>query len=723
MRVVVNKESEIGEILAAVYYKSPIMPLDVPNLWNTLDSTTQTLLRSPKSLIPGMAQEIRYDSGELGVDYRFFEYGLQYFPNPEGILPAISEDMAKTLFWKDGKWVGTKEFKNLGKHIIFGNSLSSGDTASGIKFFGSFKSETQEIYVFPASSGISKIELYDTPLSPDEEIYDYDLGYQRSEGRKPVISIYLGCSDDLTSVPIWSGNIGPDYCIGSDIQRDIDLDYRLYSERFDDKVVFLSISQRNEKTIKVSYNAWLRLSTPLREKPSYDVLEGEKNIDPPQIGETIEGHIFDLASGSYLGKKVDSKPRPILEEKLKNLSLSQGSRIYNRWRRYKAGEEVKYGDYSWVSLCSDNCGNVPGFSSKWVLKDSTTNFYTSWFIVRCRNSQEILPGSKIEVPDYIKESVFKIYPSPGYIPTEDKSIRILNSDNVISRAVMTENVDIDEKRYYIFYIKWNPDLRDSIRGKVLDIELEKKSLNPSIFIPDFVIQGLESSGYILSWNNKLNISSLEVPEKPIVIDESIDVSILDIIRKNVTPGTGLNKKTADTVFEENFIEKLEFSLKYKKSIPGKTWETGESEVEPKVISYSDASMISDVILHEDSVDYEECEYILVPSWSYRKVTVSNSGDFDIEFPVLDIIRTEDYRSGVYSRTGIKPSEIMVKYKEPGMSEYSSWQHIPYSDGPGASWYFGDDSNRNAVYLTGSGENLYELQVKSVTIDLIIDIKV
>ena len=156
MRVVVNKKSELGQILTAVYYKSPAMPLDVPNLWNTLDSASQALLRTS-----GKAQEIRYDAGELGVDYRFFEYGLQYFPNPDGILPAVSEGMADTLFRdSSGTWIGTGEFKDIGKYIIPTHTSASGGR-SGIKFFGSFQTSTQEIYTFPAGPGISKIELYD----------------------------------------------------------------------------------------------------------------------------------------------------------------------------------------------------------------------------------------------------------------------------------------------------------------------------------------------------------------------------------------------------------------------------------------------------------------------------------------------------------------------------------------------------------------------------------
>jgi hypothetical protein len=714
MRVVVNKKSELGQILTAVYYKSPAMPLDVPNLWNTLDSASQALLRTS-----GKAQEIRYDAGELGVDYRFFEYGLQYFPNPDGILPAVSEGMADTLFRNSsGTWIGTGEFKDIGKYIIPTNTSMSG--RSGIKFFGSFQTSTQEIYTFPAGPGISKIELYDCNIEPSEisGIYDADLGYSNEYREHLIISFYLGCSGELSGTPRWSNNFKSEYFIG-DVQRDIDLDWKLYSERFDSKVVFLSVSQRREKNLQVSYNAWLKLYEPLRNKPSYDVLLSEKTKDPTQTGETIKGHKFDLASGSYLGS-LDSRPKPILEEKLRKQAKLDSGNMYNAWRRYGPGDIARYDGKLWVSLCQDNCGNTPEYSGKWVLQDRTTDFYTSWFIVKCQDAKEIVPGAKINVPDYQKESAFEVYPKPGYIPTE-ANVNSLGKDKTISRVVMTENVDLDEKRYYIFYVKWDPKEKanGNIRGRVLELRLEKKPLSPVIRIPDFIVQRYQGK-YELTWNNNIDSFNLEVPGKNIVIDDPLDCSIIDNIRLKVAPGTGLTKKQADDAFE-SFIEKLEFTLEYEKSVPGETWETGGSEVEPVVKVFSSSNMISDIILHEDKVDYETCKYTLIPGWSYKKVTVSNSGDFDIEYPVFDVIRTEDYRSGVFSRTGVRPSELMIKYRL-DYGEWSEWQHASFN-GSEASWYHPGGGHRNEVHLDRDGDDLYKLQVKSVTIDLIIDIKV
>ena len=723
MRVVVNrqpittkeadKEKFTGEI-TAVYYKSPAMPIDVPNLWNTLDSTSQALLRTS-----GKAQELRYDAGELGVDYRFFEYGLQYFPNPEGILPAISKEMADILFRDSDnkKWLGTRDFKDIGKYIIPTNSIYSKGN-SGIKFFGSFQTETQEIYVFPAASGISKIELFDFKIDPGDlsKIYDHDLGYGNF-AYTPFISIYLGCTEDLSSTPKWSNNFTSEYYIGN-IQKDVDLDYKLYSERFDQKIVFLSISQRKEKSLRLSYTSWLKLYEPLRNKPSYDVLLEEKTQDPSQVGETIEGHKFDLASGTYLGSP-DSRPKPILEEKLKKLQILQESGVYNRWKRYKAGEPAVFGGEKWISLCQDNCGNIPGYSSKWVLEKRLTDFYTSWFIISCSEAQEINPGFKVNVPDYQKESIFEVYPKPGYIPTE-ASVNRLEADEVISRVVMTENVDLDEKRYYIFYVRWDPaeKSKGNIKGRVLELDLEKKPLHPEIRIPDFVIQGSERTGYTLSWNNNLNSFKLSTAGN-IVVDNSLDSSILRYIGEKVAAGTGLTKNEAYDVFEEKFIGKLDFSLEYEKSVPGKTWTTGNSEKEPEINVLSSGNTISDIILHEDCVDYETCKYTLIPRWSYKKITVSNSGDFDIEYPVLDVIRTENYKSGIYSRSGETPSEIMIKYRIDS-DNWSSWQHASFS-GSSATWYY--PGGGNEVHLDRTGSNLYELQVNSVTIDLIIDIKV
>lgn len=734
MRVVVNKKSGIGEIVAAVYYKSPAMPLDVPNLWNTLDSTSQIRLKStnPSAKAPAIAQEIRYDAGELGVDYRFFEYGLQYFPNPEGYLPGISKDMADALFRNSsGDWIGTGEFKNIGKYIIPGNSTQSGP--SGLKFFGSFRTLTQEVYAFPADSGVSKIELYDTTIKPDaiSEFYDYDLGY-RSVEAIPAISIYLGCSGDIGNTPRWSANIlneSSEYSIG-DVQKDIDLDYSLYSERFDKKVVFLTLGQRKEKSLQISYNAWIKLYNPLRNKPGYDVLVSEKDDDPEQTGETIEGLKVDLASGSLLGAP-DDRPKPILSEKLGKLkpSLYSLGHQYSPWKRYRAGEIAVYNQRKWVSLCSDNYGNIPGYSSKWILNTRATDFYTSWFIVNCPKAQEIDPGIKVNVPDYQKESVFSIYPAPGYVP-DDSSVNKLKEDEAIDRVIMTENIDVDEKRYYMFYVKWNQAEKDggAIRGRVLNLSLEPKALSPTIRIPYIYIQKDPKTEYSCSWNNKLESFDLKMEGKDIVIDCPLDASIFDVVHQQVTPGTGLSKEQANEAFHL-FREKLKFSVEFVKSIPGKEWtsdDLSEDEPRPCVNMVSSGGVLSDIVLHEDLVDYENCRYTLIPSWDYRKITISNSCDFEIEYPVLDVIRTETYRSGVYSPSGLVPSELMIKYRVDS-DTWSEWNHVPFRTSDyKATWAVpGSGGNRNVISLTKSsqGQGLYDLQVNEVTIDLIIDIKV
>ena len=733
MRVIVNNP-EMGEILSAIYYKSPAMPIGVPDLYSSLDSGTQALLRSSNSVAPGVAQEIRYNAGELGVDYRFFEYGLTSFPNPEGVLPRISKEMANVLFRNEsGDWLGVGEFKSFGKYIIPTNANSSG--VSGIKFFGSFRSTTQEIYTFPAGPGISKIELYDKRIDPDllSRIYDHDLGYGDFE-YEPAISIYLGCSKDGNS-PRWSNNIynaDPNHRYFLETQdhridKVMDLDYKLYSERFDSKVIFLSIGQRKEKSIQISYNSWIKLNEPLRNKPEYDVLEKEKTKDPEQLGGVIENSYFDLASGSYLGN-FSEIPTPILDDKLKKLGNNQR---YSSWKRYGAGDVAVYGGRSWTSLCSDNCGNVPGFSSKWVLSSRMNDFYTSWFLVRCKKAQEIDPGFKINVPDYQKESMFKLYPMPGYIPTDAVVLR-LSSDEDIDRVVMTENIDVDEIRYYIFYIKWNQEKKDSgaLRGKIIDLgELEKKALKPTIRVPEFVVQN-QGGKMVCNWNNKLKEFNIEVEGKNIVIDDELEISIYNPVIAQVTGGmnpnnTSISKAQAVETFM-SLVEKMKFSLEYKKSIPGKTWETGESEIEPWVtIGRTSVDVendrLTDIILHEKSVDYENCMYTLIPEWDYKRITVSNSGDFDIEYPVLDVIRTENFSSGVLSRDGAIPSELIIKYPL-ASGEWSEWQHASIVNGR-ASWVMPGSSGNKVHFTKESGAGHYSLEVEKVTSNLIIDIKV
>ena len=734
MRVIVNQKSGLGDIKTAIYYKSPAMPLDNPDLWNSLDSNTQSLLKStnPSAKAPAIAQEIRYDAGELGVDYRFFEYGLQYFPNPEGILPGISEGMADVLFrlpppepGEVGEWIGTKEFKNIGKYIVPGNAVNA--NFSGLKFFGSFRTSTQEVFVFPAGSGISKIELFDVDIDPRDKskFLDHDLGNSET-GYNPVISIYLGCTGEETETPRWSGNFGDGYYLPG-VQKDIDRDFKLYSERFDSKVVFLAIGQRKEKDLQISYNAWLKLcdSEPLRNKPTYDVKADEKDKDPEQTGETIEGLVFDLASGSLLGNP-DTRPKPILSGKLDKLkpSLLSAGQKYSLWKRYGPGEVVLYSGKTWVSLCSDNCGNIPGVSGKWVLRERTTDFYTSWFVVGCPRAKEILPGTKINVPDYQKESIFRLYPNPGYIP-DDSSVEKLKADKTIDRVVMTENIDIDERRYYIFYLKWNPQEKAAghIRGRVLSLELRPKPLYPVIRVPDIVIQR-EGGKYTCSWNNKLTSYTIEIPGKDIVIDSQMDASIWDAVMGSVAAGTGLSGAEAKEGFKSH-LEKMKFSVEFEKEIPGETWtsdDLGESDPRPSVILDSSSGLVNDIILHEDMVDYETCKYTLIPSWDYKEITVSNSGDFDIEYPVHNVIRTENYRSGVYSRSGKVPSELKIKYKLQS-GKWSDWYYAPYN-GNSASWSVpGSSGGRNIVDLSKESQDLYSLQVSGVTVDMVIDIKV
>ena len=705
MRIVVNRN--IGEIVTAIYYKSPAMPIGSEDLYSTLDAGTQA-----QTLTTTKAQEIRYDSGELGVDYRFFEYGLQYFPEPDGILPTISSGLANELFRnEDGDWIGTGDFKHIGKYIIPSNAAN--DSVSGLKFFGSFQTSTQRIYTFPAGPGISKIDLYDTSIDPSEisRIYDYDLGY--GDFRiQPAISIYLGCTADLESTPRWSEHIS-ERVGGPDLTRD--LDYILYSERYDSKVVFLAIGQRKEKNLQISYNAWLKLYEPLRNKPEYDVLKDERYNDPEQTGETLRESYFDLASGTYLGDK-DERKKPILTEKLKEIKEGQ----YSRWKRYGPGDTVMYSGKAWTSLCSDNCGNIPGFSTKWVLSECTTNFYTSWFTINCPEAKRLDPGIKINVPDYQKESMFKLYPKPGYIPNE-AVVRDFDDDEDISRVVMTENIDVDEERYYAFYIKWDATRKSegAIRGKVVNLSLEPKPLSPVLRSPSFIVQK-EGGRKVCTWGTALSDGdTLSIPGGDIVIDNQLNVSILPAIP--IVPGADVTQLEANEAFR-SLLGKIKFSLDYIKSIPGSTWGPGKSEVEPwvKIEENEEGNLLSDIILHEDKVDYETCTYILIPEWNYKKVTVSNSGDFDIEYPVLDVIRTEDFMSGVFSRYGLSPSELMIKYQLEGEETWSEWNHAPFRGGL-ASWNYND----NVVTLTldPTDSNYYDLKVQGVTMNLIIDIKV
>lgn len=687
MRIIVNKESGLSDIKTAIYYKSPIMPQSEEPLYLQYDPSTSYInLNHPSSVA---SQGIYYNSGELGCDFRFFEYGLDYFPESGNPLEALGKSLEDLLTKSpSGNFLGPRDLKDIGKYII---PTSISGTPGDLKYFGSFTTSDQEVYVFNVPEGISKIELFCEVLSPDVTYYDYDYGYQR--GLRPAISIYLGVDS--------SGRVsqefkGTQYILGPEPEYDIDSLGKLQDERECQKMVFFSLEQkRRYGEIEISTKAWTKLIEPLRNKPQ-EHLHSLSDI-PSQITEPIEGLYFDGASGSVLGTR-DTRPSPILSRKRRKIDPRQ----YSRWKRYRLGDEVIMGGKSWISLRDENQGEIPGFSGSWALLEKMTNFFSTWFNIyspdaKIRLNNSIDDVSKINVPRYVKESVFSVYPNLGYLPETKSVIESANPD-VMFNISYTENMNPLEKTYYQFYLTWG-----SIRptpGSIINLPMKKKEIEPKIYIPYFLTKSSGGSGWF-DYNN--------VKEVPLAgsgyytIGEEIRVNLDPILRSIGNSQLDNNTLTYNLPKLKYYVEKV-------------TENQGTSEAEIETVYSEDYEGVTITLI--DTIDYEEGSYFLKVDWDYKKVTVSNSGDFAIEKPVCDIIRTQKYTSRIVPLPGTSLNIECLRIKL-GNSDWVD--DIPWS-GRVATWRPSGEYNIVSLITDNERPGEYILTVDKVTEDIIIDIK-
>ena len=686
MKIIVNKESGLSDIKTAIYYKSPIMPSGYDDLYAQYDSgRTYT---DPGRDINVVSQGVYYNSGELGCDFRFFEYGLQFFLESGNPLESLGKSLEDLLTTSDGNFLGPRELKDLGKYIIPTNIEG---TPGKLKYFGSFKTSNQEVYAFHAPAGISKIELYDEVLDPDTTYYDYDYGWNR--GIKPKISIFLGVNE-YSRVP--QEYEGTERLLGPVPEYDLDSLGKLQDEIECDKMVFVVLEQKSRYGgIEISALGWTKLIEPLRNKQK-EHLHSLSDV-PGQLTETIPGMLFDGASGSIVGSKNTTSESPILKKKLERIDRTQ----YSPWKRYRLGDKVSYLGKSWISLQSENQGNNPQLSSYWALEEEMTNFFSTWFNIYSPNASIRLLGSledttKINVPKYVKETVFSVYPKLGYIPEEKSVIKNQNS-GIDFDIAYTENINPLEARYYLFYLIWSDQYRPA-PGSTIMLPMKKKAIYPKIYIPTFLALSSNSSG----WFDYSKIKEVDAAELSgggyYTIGETLTVSLNEAIQR------GLSRIESNTLSYN--LPRLKFYVEKTTENPG--------TAEPEVEAIYDLENEDVQITLKDIIDYEEGYYLLKVDWDYRKITVSNAGDFFVEFPVANIIRTENFSTRLMPvEEGTQIDCLRVKYQ-------GEWYRADWS-GRSATWTPG--TGYNTVTLQADNNGGYTLSVNNVSEELTIDVKV
>ena len=687
---VIAKESGLTEIKTAIYYKSPVMPYGIEDLYTQLDPNRNYTMTGREVNV--ISQGVYYNSGELGCDFRFFEYGLKYFFESGNPLESFGKDFEE-LLTKDGdKFLGPRELGDIGKYIIPTN-LPQGLAPGKLKYFGKFRTSSQEVYAFYVPEGISKIELYDEVLDPTGTYYDYDYGWQQIS--KPGISIYLGVTSDGKVPRAWKDT---DMILGPTPETDLDSLGSLQDERDCSKMVFIVLEQKSRYGgIDISVTAWTKLLEPLRNKPEAH-LRTLSDL-PEQTVETIPGLIFDGASGSILGRKLENPQMPILKKKQQRIN----SLDWNAFRRYRLGEEAVYSGETWVSLGNENFGNNPKMSPKWARKEEMTNFFSTWFNILCKDGKISLLGSgkettRINVPRYVKESVFRLNPNLGYLPASPEVIKSSNPDINLD-VIYTENFDLNELRYYMFYLIWSEDSKPE-PGATIILPMEKRKIQPKLYVPYFLASPSSSDTWF-DYSNTKEVDLSEVRGQYFTIDEEFKMPVGTAIR---SIGDTLSYNT------------LAYNLQRLKFYVDKKSDQGESTFDLESIWDPETGDVS--IFLEDKVDYEECSYYLKVSWDYRKIIISNSGDYAIESPVSDVIRTENFSTKIKPiLPDTTPKTLRVKYRGEWIND------IPF-DGRSATWTSGN--RENIITLSVSSDPEFEgyiLRVSNVTEDLVIDIKV
>ena len=280
------------------------------------------------------AVETRYNAGKSGIDLRFLEYGIEL--GISDYLGSILEHMSRESEEKYIKFSSNSEIVDILStdkleaisDLIVPTQATESENTESTKYFGSFSTGIQKIYVLVIDAGISRVELLD-----EDNILALTIEFDEALGE------------------ISSG-----------------------------KVLFISESDSGKRieNFRVAYEAWLKLSDPFRHVPEEAVRKAEKEKEVDQFKKVNDTFWFDNASGTLLGTSWTSlenisEKYPILKNK-RNAADNLG---WSRYRVYKRGEKIMFRGMEYMSTINNNLGNYPVMSADWIKTEDIGENYTT----------------------------------------------------------------------------------------------------------------------------------------------------------------------------------------------------------------------------------------------------------------------------------------------------------------------------------------------------------
>ena len=349
-----------------------------------------------------------------------------------------------------------------------------------------------------------------------------------------------------------------------------------------EKFLWMVITDSGEVAdINLSYNIWKTSKiNPERNKWKYALRNDEywgtrSNLS---ILENRSKITLDCRSDTILSTDtVGEELQPILRRKLKGLGLLQydETKIYNTgdkvrhqgrlWRAeedgitgdwdetkwieiveyyspfctYRLGERVKYGSAVYESLCDLNLGNRPGLSSKWVLSENTTNFFTSRINIAINpsNAGRIVPGGQVRIDGSESDKYFTIYENLGYKLDPINTCSPRTGEYLVGTEILESDIQVEGGTMRKKIVVVPSTLFDTlIKSGNLIFNFNESPSKINLF-GDYkgVLTGYSTSGFGWTYNNE-NIELIMSP--PGSVDTSTNVIAgTDIILTTVISGT------------------------------------------------------------------------------------------------------------------------------------------------------------------------------------------
>lgn len=313
---------------------------------------------------------LRKYSEDKIIDSDFIEYGIS------GIIDKLKFNNDELINYFDNDFkelVGNNVddfYKVENNYFLPTLSQENNDIiTSSTKYFGSQTQQKQVLIVFEAGENVDKANLSEKETV--DSVNDYNIQLQFEE-------------EEITSK----------------------------------KVVFVSLTLETYPltAINVSYNIWRGDINSFRNKYKHslrnDEFFGTKN-NIKVVGKK-DNMLFDESNGVLVGYDKESITTPILNRKINKWKNKLN--IFNKKIVYKLGDRVQYGDQIYSSLCDNNIGNLPPFSSKWIIEDNFKNYLTTKvnIVTDPLNSGETNPSGFISLSKKTNSYTFKITNNPGF---------------------------------------------------------------------------------------------------------------------------------------------------------------------------------------------------------------------------------------------------------------------------------------------------------------------